>query len=277
MADDQVDLLKGIAEQFRKLVRETNLFDANVCTSPVNPERPWEHLELPGDIFRQKVDILCKGHEVTLRANGEFVVTEVLGDFDVDVCSINRRDRVFQLEYSFSRIPGFPSLPIFSRQSANIRQLLNSTALQRALEALQLKSNESVHIYRNGIFLYLQRRSQDDVMSAVEVACNLAGELPTSRDKGFDLDTLPARFKGLSDLIRKWAMSDDEARSELIEQASHKTLERFVAAVTPHISAIAGHTALLRQVKGVGPITSLAYVLTLENPERFATSRDVGP
>jgi transposase len=38
-----------------------------------------------------------------------------------------------------------------------------------------------------------------------------------------------------------------------------------------------GHTALLRQVKGVGPITSLAYVLTLENPERFVKSRDVGP
>jgi transposase len=27
----------------------------------------------------------------------------------------------------------------------------------------------------------------------------------------------------------------------------------------------------------VGPITALAYVLTLENPERFAKSRDVGP
>src|SRR5438093_972097 len=38
-----------------------------------------------------------------------------------------------------------------------------------------------------------------------------------------------------------------------------------------------GHTALLRQVKGVGPITALAYVLTLENPDRFAKSRDVGP
>jgi transposase len=38
-----------------------------------------------------------------------------------------------------------------------------------------------------------------------------------------------------------------------------------------------GHTALLRQVKGVGPITALAYVLTLENPERFAKSRHVGP
>jgi transposase len=34
--------------------------------------------------------------------------------------------------------------------------------------------------------------------------------------------------------------------------------------------------ALLRQVKGVGPITALAYVLTLENPQRFVKSRDVG-
>src|ERR1700675_3626342 len=38
-----------------------------------------------------------------------------------------------------------------------------------------------------------------------------------------------------------------------------------------------GHTTLLRQVKGVGPITSLAYVLTLEDPQRFASSREVGP
>jgi transposase len=38
-----------------------------------------------------------------------------------------------------------------------------------------------------------------------------------------------------------------------------------------------GHTKLLRQVKGVGPITALAYVLTLEKPERFVKSRDVGP
>jgi transposase len=37
------------------------------------------------------------------------------------------------------------------------------------------------------------------------------------------------------------------------------------------------HTKLLRQVTGVGPITALAYVLTLETPLRFIRSRDVGP
>lgn len=36
-------------------------------------------------------------------------------------------------------------------------------------------------------------------------------------------------------------------------------------------------TARLRQVRGVGPITALAFVLTLEDPARFARSRKVGP
>jgi len=34
---------------------------------------------------------------------------------------------------------------------------------------------------------------------------------------------------------------------------------------------------LLRQTPSVGPITSLAFVLTLEDPHRFAKSREVGP
>lgn len=36
-------------------------------------------------------------------------------------------------------------------------------------------------------------------------------------------------------------------------------------------------TAQLQQVAGVGPITSLAYVLVIEDPARFASSRAVGP
>jgi transposase len=36
-------------------------------------------------------------------------------------------------------------------------------------------------------------------------------------------------------------------------------------------------TEMLREIQGVGPITSLAYILTLEDPGRFRKSRDVGP
>jgi transposase len=36
-------------------------------------------------------------------------------------------------------------------------------------------------------------------------------------------------------------------------------------------------TSLMRPVSGVGPLTSLTYVLTLEDPRRFRKSREVGP
>lgn len=36
-------------------------------------------------------------------------------------------------------------------------------------------------------------------------------------------------------------------------------------------------TALLQQISGVGPLISLTYVLTLDDPNRFGRSRDVGP
>jgi transposase len=36
-------------------------------------------------------------------------------------------------------------------------------------------------------------------------------------------------------------------------------------------------TELLQQVNGVGEITALGYILTIDNPGRFAKSRDVGP
>lgn len=35
-------------------------------------------------------------------------------------------------------------------------------------------------------------------------------------------------------------------------------------------------TELLRHIKGVGPLTALAYILTIESPERFKTSRQIG-
>jgi hypothetical protein len=37
-----------------------------------------------------------------------------------------------------------------------------------------------------------------------------------------------------------------------------------------------GQTALLRQVKGVGALTALAFVLTIADGTRFAKSRDIG-
>jgi transposase len=66
------------------------------------------------------------------------------------------------------------------------------------------------------------------------------------------------------------------------------TIVKSVAELTQQINVLDGEieevsrrrypeTARLRQIRGVGPITSLAYVVTIEDPKRFARSRDVGP
>ena len=62
---------------------------------------------------------------------------------------------------------------------------------------------------------------------------------------------------------------------EVIEMLSLKIrdLDRQIAQLSKERYP---ETALLRQVGGVGPITSLAYVLTIEDPQRFTRSRSVG-
>jgi hypothetical protein len=117
MATDPVTILKDIGKQYGRRVSRANHFDANVCTSPIDHERPWKVLALPGDIFRHKLNITFGDRKITLHANGDFIAATVSGSLEVDVCSINRQDRVFQLDLVQSRVPGFESLLVHSRPS----------------------------------------------------------------------------------------------------------------------------------------------------------------
>lgn len=238
MTTDPLTILRDIGKRAGKRITAANLFDVNVCTSPFEPERPWEILARPGDFFRHKLTIAVGKHKVTLRANGDFIAVEVAEDLDLDVCSINRRDKVFQLSRSPLHVLGFPSFPVYSRPSnTDLQQFLHSAALTRTLSLLQLAEHESLHVNRGGIVLYLQRDSRERVMAAIDIACQLAEQFPRVGDN-LDLGGLPAKFESLLGLIPKWALSDDEKRSEMLQEASSDELKSFVATVSPQIPAI---------------------------------------
>ena len=178
MPADYALILKQIGKQYGKRISSTNLFDANVCTSPFDRDRPWKILALPGDMFRHKLNLTFDSHRVQLLANGYFIAATVIENLDVDVCSINRPDKVFFLERRTLTTRSSPSYPVFSRQSASkLLKFLNSAALKRMLDTLQLAAHESIHLYHNGITLYLCRDSVEGVVKAVSAACQLAGEL----------------------------------------------------------------------------------------------------
>lgn len=63
-----------------------------------------------------------------------------------------------------------------------------------------------------------------------------------------------------------------DAIGELTRQI--KEMERWITELS---ETLYPETALLRQVPGVGELTALCYILTLERPERFEKSRSVGP
>jgi transposase len=60
----------------------------------------------------------------------------------------------------------------------------------------------------------------------------------------------------------------------------HVALTEQIRQADEHVTTLADEkypeTKVLRQVKGVGPLIALTYVLTLEDPYRFAKSRTVG-
>lgn len=64
----------------------------------------------------------------------------------------------------------------------------------------------------------------------------------------------------------------------LLETISHlnKQIYQFDKAIDRVARERYPETARLRQISAVGPVTSLQYVLTIGNPNRFAHSRDVG-
>jgi transposase len=70
-------------------------------------------------------------------------------------------------------------------------------------------------------------------------------------------------FPGLETMLEMIERLTQEIR------AMDREVERLCRELYPE-------TKLLRQVKGVGPITALCFVLTLEDPSRFRKSRSVG-
>ena len=62
---------------------------------------------------------------------------------------------------------------------------------------------------------------------------------------------------------------------EVIDELSEKI--RYYDELLEHVAQTRyAYTPVLKQISGVGTLTALAYVLTIDNPWRFERSRDVG-
>jgi len=91
--------------------------------------------------------------------------------------------------------------------------------------------------------------------------------------EGRDLRTHERRVGDGDDATARVAPRRAE-RADLLERHARTRQARLLDELARRVYP---ETELLRQVAGVGTITALAFVLTLEDPRRFANSRAVGP
>lgn len=96
---------------------------------------------------------------------------------------------------------------------------------------------------------------------------SLGGRLPKCSVESFPTQAAPNVPKALSAAVIP--LLDTIKRLNQKVAAYDKLLERTAKKDHPE-------TELLRQVPGVGPLTSLAYVVTIEDPHRFRRSRAIG-
>jgi transposase len=119
-------------------------------------------------------------------------------------------------------------------------------------------------------------RSRDSLVQARTQLVNHArgmvksfgGRLPGSSTESFARKAKPALPESLRPALEPILESIQDMTRRI--QSYEREIERLCEQVYPE-------TANLRQIKGVGALTALAYVLTLEDANRFKKSREVGP
>jgi transposase len=95
---------------------------------------------------------------------------------------------------------------------------------------------------------------------------SFGARLPACSTEAFARKARPAVPEGLQPALTG-ILESIQTLTERI-RAYDQEIERLCAEVYPD-------TAVMRQIKGVGALTALAFVLTLEDPQRFRVSREV--
>jgi hypothetical protein len=258
MADDLmlVGFLRVLAKRYSGRLSRFNLYDPNVCRVDCDWREALEHRPPPPDRFRHRLNLRHEGQAIAVYSNDRFVAISAQGSLGSQVpFSINRPDRVMFLRRR-SRVAVGKKWCVYVRTNADTPTVLRRPDVVRAIERLGLGHHESLHVYQNGLTVYVRPKSASRVSDVVIAAATLAKRLPLKEGAATDFSDLPREFRGLMRLIDKWAESDDQRRDDRLARTSRERLERLVSQVAPHLASIDAYLDRFRD--GVVPESAAA-------------------
>lgn len=123
--------------------------------------------------------------------------------------------------------------------------------------------------------LQLLKSREGLVRARTQLVCTVRGIF---KARGIQLKSCstPAFSQRVREQISKSERAEVESLLEIIQQLS-KQIRGYDRKIERLCKARYPETELLRQISGVGPVTSLAFVLILKSPHLFTKNRDAGP
>jgi hypothetical protein len=246
-------LLRAIAKDEKKRVQRCEFYDGSVCDfefadfkvhiDPISKKyRVSAPLIRSGGPFTSRVGLLRAGHPVSIWANSEIMLISVRGELRIQtICSINAPNEN-DFRQSKLAVEGV-AFPVFIRSAVKptneLLDFLSSSDLQRSARELIRRDTDSLHFRVGGeIALYVRPQSAEEIRTAIEILLSFfVGGFRPERER-WDLDGLPPAFQHLIPLIRKWAESDDDLRSDLMSEAREPSLRELIENVAPLFDSI---------------------------------------
>lgn len=236
----RLQVLQDLRTRYGGRLSRCNMHDPNVSTSSLD----WADALKPGppppDRFVQQLKFRYAARPVVIYGSRLCLSVRLLADIGINFTfSINRVDRLMPEP---SPAPAWPTQrwPVFVYGDARgaAARFLSTPQLMRAIDALNLSADESLHVYRNAVDIYTSSTIASRVEELLEGAGALADALPRARLHRTDYSSVPEIFRSLVPLLEKWSQSDDDDRAERLARSSRAELTKFVAAVEPHFESI---------------------------------------
>lgn len=231
-------MLKELAQRFKGKLSRCEVYDANVCITRSLPSKPWELEPVSGEPFTERLQFTHRGRNVTVLASHAYVNGSVAGTFASGLITINARHRLaFSSEFADNLSLGVAQYPVFTedgRVSAEQRSVLGRPELLSLVVQANLQEGESLYFTGGEIGFYLKRT---DVGGLIDQLVELAEKVQIV-DGGPKLDLLPVQFHPLIPMIKKWTVTDDSKRNDLLDATPKHLLRTLVDEVSPYFGAI---------------------------------------
>jgi len=253
------ETLEEIARRRGSKATAAQEFDPNVCTFTHDPRNRARLVASSGQPFLRKTAFQAGGLKVRLFANESFLRTMLLHDLRVEPFSLNRTDKIQLLKPAGEIVLGGRSYPVSTRSGTAPGPhigIFDNAAFLRLIETANMGEEESLHVYGNGLALYLFSPSAERAERIIEAGTGFLSQLP-SRPQKIELRGLPANFTPLLPLVQAWGTLDGEERTERREKLPRPALQAMVEQVKPYLPAIDSY---LNQFGGV-PLPEAALAL----------------